>query len=213
MLMKIIDLTHEIAEGMPVYPGTEAPVLKQANTVAEHGFAEKLITMVSHTGTHMDAPAHVLEDRKNLSQIDLNDLFGKGCLIDVREVQGKITADVLKPYEAALKNSKIAVFFSGWDRYWGDEKYFENFPVMDESAAEFLVSTGVKGVACDMISVDTVDCVNLDIHRILFAADMFSCENLKGLGRLSGRDFEIGIFPLNIKDGDGAPVRAAAFLS
>lgn len=211
--MKIIDLTHEIKEGMPVYPGTEAPVLKQANTIAEHGFAEKLITMVSHTGTHMDAPAHVLEGRKTLSQIDLNDLCGKGCLIDVREVRGKITVDTLKPYEEALKFAKIAVFFSGWDKYWGDKKYFEDFPVMDEDSAKFLVSTGVKGVACDMISVDSVDSVNLDIHRILFAADVFSCENLKGLERLAGKDFEIGIFPLNIKDGDGAPVRAAAFLS
>jgi len=211
--MKIIDLTHEIKEGMPVYPGTEAPVLKQANTIAEHGFAEKLITMVSHTGTHMDAPAHVLEDGKNLSQIDLNDLFGKGCLIDLREISGKITVDKLKPYENALKSAKIAVFFSGWDKYWGDEKYFEDFPVMDEAAAKFLVTTGVRGVASDMISIDTVDSVNLDIHRILFAAGMFSCENLKGLEQLAGKDFEIGIFPLNIADGDGAPVRAAAFLS
>ncbi len=210
--MKIIDLTHEIKEGMPVYPGTEAPVLKQANTIAEHGFAEKLITMVSHTGTHMDAPAHVLDGRKNLSQIDLNDLFGKGCMIDLREVRGKITVETLKPYEDELKSAKIAVFFSGWDRYWGDVKYFEDFPVMDEEAAKFLVATGVKGVACDMISIDTVDSVSLDIHRILFAADMFSCENLKGLERLAGMDFEIGIFPLNIKDGDGAPVRAVAFL-
>ncbi|MGE4268556.1 MAG: cyclase family protein [Deferribacterales bacterium] len=210
--MKIIDLTHEIAEGMPVYPGTEAPVLKQANTVAEHGFAEKLITMVSHTGTHMDAPAHVLENKKTLSQIDLNDLYGKGCLIDVRGVKGVITADYLKPYEQALKDAKIAVFHSGWDRLWGDEKYFENFPVMDAEAAKFLVSTGIKGVACDMISVDGVDCFNLDIHRILFAADIFICENLKGLERIVGMDFDIGIFPLNIKDGDGSPVRAAAFL-
>lgn len=209
--MKIIDLTHEIAEGMPVYPGTEPPVLKQANTIAEHGFAEKLITMVSHTGTHMDAPAHVLAGKRTLSQIDINELCGKGCLIDVRNVK-IISTDILKPYEAALRASQIAVFYSGWDRYWGEDKYFAEFPVMDIDAAKFLVSTGVKGVACDMISVDTVDSFELDVHRVLFGAEMFICENLQGLERLEGKDFDIGIFPLNIKEGDGSPVRAVAFI-
>lgn len=210
--MKLIDLTHPIEEGMPVYPGTEEPVLKQANTIAIDGFAEKLITMVSHTGTHMDAPCHTVEGQKTLSDLDINDLCGRACMIDVTGVGGVITADLLKEHEAELKGSEIAVFYSGWDRYWGDEKYFSGFPVMDTAAAEYLVSTGVRGVACDMISVDRVDCFDLDVHRVLFSAGMFVVENLKGLDRLVGLEFSLGVFPLNIKDGDGAPVRVVSFL-
>ncbi|MGE4317643.1 MAG: cyclase family protein [Deferribacterales bacterium] len=210
--MKIIDLTHTIEEGMPVYPGTEPPLLKQANTIKEHGFAEKLITMFSHTGTHMDAPCHILEGRKSLSDIDVNDLYGKACLIDVSGVTGKITADLLKGYSEKLKNSEIAVFYSGWDRYWGEDRYYNDFPVMDIPAAEYLVSTGIKGLAVDVISVDSVDCVNLDVHRVLFKSEIFVAENLKGLERLLGLDFYLGVFPLNIPKGDGSPVRALAFL-
>lgn len=208
----LIDLTHPIAEGMPVYPGTEPPKIEQANTIEEHGFAEKLLTMYSHTGTHMDAPCHVIEGQHSLSSIPLSDLYGKACLIDASEVGGKITAGFLRQYEESLKSADIAVIYTGWDVFWGKDEYFNGFPVMDSDAALYIVSTGIKGVAVDVISVDTVDCHTLDVHRILFKNNLFVVENLKGLDRLKGRDFYLGIFPLNIKDGDGAPVRAAAFL-
>ena len=54
--MKVIDLTHVIAADMPVYPGTEPPRLESANTYEANGFKETLLTMYSHTGTHMDPP-------------------------------------------------------------------------------------------------------------------------------------------------------------
>ena len=61
--MKIIDLTHTISEDMPVYPGTEPPVLKPANTYEKDGFRETLLSLYSHTGTHVDPPAHLFADR------------------------------------------------------------------------------------------------------------------------------------------------------
>ena len=66
--MKILDLTHLIEEAMPVYPETEPPKLTPSNTFEQHGFRETLLTMGSHTGTHMDAPAHMLRDGKTLDQ-------------------------------------------------------------------------------------------------------------------------------------------------
>lgn len=69
--MKIIDLTHTISENMPVYPGTERPKLEVANTYEESGFKETLLTMFSHTGTHMDSPAHLFEKRTTLETIHI----------------------------------------------------------------------------------------------------------------------------------------------
>ena len=57
--MRCIDLTHLISREMPVYPGTEPPRLQPANTYDRDGFQETLLTMYSHTGTHMDPPAHL----------------------------------------------------------------------------------------------------------------------------------------------------------
>ena len=44
--MPVIDLTHTIQPDIPVFPGTEPPRIEQANTIAEHGFAEPRLTMV-----------------------------------------------------------------------------------------------------------------------------------------------------------------------
>ena len=67
--MRAIDLTHTIAPGMPVYPGTEPPVLSPGSTYARDGFRETRLTLFSHTGTHMDAPAHLFPDRTALDAL------------------------------------------------------------------------------------------------------------------------------------------------
>ena len=54
--MRVLDLTHTIAENMPVYPGTETPIFAGANTYEKDGFKETKLTMYTHTGTHMDRP-------------------------------------------------------------------------------------------------------------------------------------------------------------
>ena len=74
--MKIIDLTHTLEEEMPVFPGTEKPKLENACTLNKDGFREKLLTMYSHTGTHMDAPAHMLENGLCLDELDVDHFFG-----------------------------------------------------------------------------------------------------------------------------------------
>ena len=66
--MKVIDLTHTIREDMPVYPGTETPGLSPASSYEKDGFKETLLHMYSHTGTHMDPPAHLYEGRTTLDQ-------------------------------------------------------------------------------------------------------------------------------------------------
>ncbi|KJS87183.1 MAG: hypothetical protein JM58_05095 [Peptococcaceae bacterium BICA1-8] len=56
--MKVIDLSHTIHTAMPFFPGTEPPIFEQANTLEKDGFIENKLTIYSHTGTHVDVPAH-----------------------------------------------------------------------------------------------------------------------------------------------------------
>lgn len=67
--MKVYDLTHTIQNDMPVYPGTEQPKLTTACTIEAVGYRETLLHMFSHTGTHMDAPAHMLLDGAGAGQL------------------------------------------------------------------------------------------------------------------------------------------------
>lgn len=67
--MHVMDLTQTIGETMPVYPGTEQPKLTQTNTIEKDGFKETLLRMYSHTGTHMDAPAHIFPGAPTLDAL------------------------------------------------------------------------------------------------------------------------------------------------
>lgn len=207
--MKILDLTHHINEGMPVYPGTEPPKVEAATTIEMQGFEERLLTMYSHTGTHMDAPCHIIKGGKSLSDFDVADFYGKAVALDVRGLT-EISADDVAPYMSAIENADFAVLYSDWSRHWGDRRYFSGFPVLTTKAAELLAATELKGVCMDTISVDNADTETFDNHRVILGAGKFIVENLTGLSRLPHNEFMLGVMPLKIYKGDGAPVRAFA---
>jgi arylformamidase len=204
---KLIDLTHYIERGMPVFPGTEPPIIDQANTIAKDGFAEKKLTMYSHTGTHMDAPAHMLDGGKTLDAFDVTTFYGHATLIDVRSIhQSHIGVDIISRYEAQLKLSEILILRTGWAEGWGREDYFKDFPALSEDAARLVIKCGIKGIGIDAISIDRMG-VEFPVHHLLFNAGLFVVENLTNLDQV-GQEFTLICLPLKIKDADGAPVRA-----
>ena len=91
--MKAIDLTHIITEDMPVYPGTEPPKLTPANSYERDGFKETLLSLYTHTGTHIDPPAHIFPDGRALDVFPPEQFIGKALVIDCRGIKagGAIT--------------------------------------------------------------------------------------------------------------------------
>ena len=83
--MEIIDLSHSINAEMPLYTGTAPIEIIQNATVEEHGFNEKKLTLTSHIGTHIDAPAHMLEHGERLDEMPLDSFYGKAQVVDVQE--------------------------------------------------------------------------------------------------------------------------------
>ena len=82
--MNVIELTHTIQGDMPVYPGTEKPVLTTACTIRDAGYRETILHMYSHTGTHMDAPAHMIELGRTLDAFPAETFVGPGFVLDCR---------------------------------------------------------------------------------------------------------------------------------
>jgi arylformamidase len=208
--MPIIDLTHLIEPAMPVYPGTEPPVLQQANTIERDGFAEKRLMMHSHTGTHMDAPAHMLPGGKTLDAFNVSDFYGKAVCVDVSDRDRKyIDLTDLLPFEKDLRDAKVLILRTGWETRWGNTSFFVGFPAMTPAAARWIVDQGIKGVGADAISIDRMEDHHFPVHHVLFGAGMFIIENLTALNQV-GRVFTIACLPLRIHDADGAPARIIA---
>ena len=209
--MEYADLTHVLRENMPVYPGTEPPLFLTGNTIEKDGFAEKKIIMFSHTGTHMDAPAHMLAGAPGLDDFPVEKFTGPACLLDFSSSgRGVIEKSDLLPLEPLLKKSDFLLIRTGWDRFWGGDKYFTAFPVLNGDAARWLADFPLKGIGVDAISVDPVGSTDMDVHKILLGRNFLIIENLKGLDVLSAENFRFTAFPLKILGADGSPVRAMA---
>ena len=209
--MKLIDLSHPLKPGMPVFPGMVEPQFRDDFTVETHGFAEKHLAMHSHTGTHIDAPAHMLAEGLTLDQFPVDQYLGRGLVLDVR-VQPRIDLEFLKRYEAAIAQTEFLLFCTGWDMKWGQPDYFSGFPALDSAASAWLSGFALKGVGVDAISIDAADAKTYVVHHNLLSKPMVVIENCRGLDRLIGIDFFFSCLPLAIVDADGSPVRAVAWI-
>jgi len=209
--MKITDLTHTISEQMPVYPGTETPKLSEANTYEKDGFKETLMTMFSHTGTHMDPPSHIFEGRTSLEQFPISQFIGKAVVIDCTNLKNneRISMELINKNRKNADESEFLVFRTGWDKYWGQDKYFEDFPFIDDEVAEYIVTSNKKGVGLDTISLDPVG--SLNFHKKLFKEnEIVIIENLTNLESLGNDIFTLFALPLKYENADGSPIRAVA---
>jgi len=209
----IIDLTHTITPEMPMYPGSSAPAMTAAGSLTRTGYRETQITLSSHTGTHMDAPSHLLRDGSSLEVLPASQFCGRAIVLDVSHLAPDrvITADFLRQQNGAVRSADFVLFYTGWEKRWGTDAYFEDaFPVPDEEAARYLVSCGLKGVGTDALSVDALQSGNLPAHRILLSGGLVVIESLC-LKKVAGRsDLMFFALPLKYKNADGAPVRAIA---
>ena len=212
--MKIIDLTHTMSREMPVYPGTEKPKFDPANTYEKDGFKETRISMFSHTGTHMDPPAHLFPGRTTLDAFDASQFVGRACVIDCTDLieGGRITMGHIERNRENADQAEFILFHTGWDRYWGKEEYFGDYPYIDEEVAEYLMK-GKKGVGLDVIGLDPIADEKLTLHKKLFwENEIVIIENLTNLDQLGNGLFTFCALPLKYENADGSPIRAIAML-
>ena len=216
--MKVIDLTHTIKEDMPVYPGTDKPVLSVANTYEKDGFKETLMRMYTHTGTHMDPPAHLFAGRTTLDQMPVEQFIGKALVIDCRDLHegNAITIDYILKYGDKPQAADFLLFNLGWDERWGTDAYFGDYPCIDDEVLNYILrgndQGAYKGIGFDVIGLDPIADENLTRHKRLFeTCDIVNIENLKNLELCGDELFRFSCFPLKIEDCDGSPIRAVAW--
>ena len=212
--MRVIDLTHMIKENMPVYPGTEPPRLDPANSYERDGFKETRISMFSHTGTHMDPPAHLFPGRTTLDQFPPEQFIGKAVVIDCRDLQEGQAITMAQIHQAGelADRADFLLFNLGWDKRWGDESYFGDYPCLDDEVMDYILNGSFKGIGFDVIGLDPITDGNLTRHKKLFAEkEIVNIENLCNLELCGQALFWFSCFPLKIADCDGSPIRAVAW--
>ncbi len=212
--MTVIDLTHAITPDMPVYPGTEKPVFTPANSYEKDGFKETKISFFTHTGTHMDPPAHLYAGRTTLDQFPIDQFIGKALVIDVRHLNEgeEITIKEIEKYSDLPGKADFLLFNLGWDKKWGTDAYFGDYPCIDDEVLTYIMNGNFKGIGFDVIGLDPIADIHLIRHNRLFKEkDIVNIENLKNLDLCPKGLFNFSCFPLNVENSDGSPIRAVAW--
>lgn len=196
----IIDITRRIHAGMAVYPANPAVSIEPVRKAAPGQSSVSLITLGSHTGTHIDAPSHIQAGAVGSYHYALDHMNGPAELIDLSQITQAISADLLPPTQSPRVLIKTTSSLQDPDVFYPD------FIALLDSAATELVARGIILVGIDSPSIKPRG-VHNDVHRILLEAGVIILEGLQLKAVESGL-YDLICLPLAI-DADGAPVRAA----
>lgn len=217
-----VDLSHTLDENIQVYPGDPTFSCCLALTLAKDGNNVHSISLGSHSGTHVDAPYHFLEDGSKIDEIPLDAFVGHAVVIDVTSKSAKeqITWADISPFadlisrKASLPEGVFVFLRTGWSRHWQSPMYFEH-PFLTRDASQRLVDLGVKLLGVDTLSPDEtlVDggMPDFGVHEVVLGAGALIAENLTNLEAIATGDWLVSLVPLKLKGCDGSPVRAFAW--
>lgn len=191
--MKLIDISHVLNNETPIYPGDYSLSLTKYKTLEKDYYTSYLLTSCLHTGTHIDVPMHLINDDKLASDFLIDDFIGKGVLLDVR---GENIIDMKPRYEEIIEENSVVLLYTGFDEFYGMEKYFTNHPILSAELSDFLISKKIKILGMDMPSPDRSP---FTIHKALLSNGIFVLENVTNLQELLKiNSFEVIALPLKI---------------
>jgi kynurenine formamidase len=165
--LEFVELSHPWGHGVPSYPGQVDVKMFRAVKHAQHGVLAWRINTVLHTGTHMNAPIHMIQRGKSLADIDPARFFGNGVVLNIPKGSYEtITAKDLEAATPAVQEGDIVVINTGWHKKYSDAlEYYGESPGLTKDAAEWLVAKKVKMVAVDTQQVDHPLATSLGPHR------------------------------------------------
>lgn len=215
---RVVDLSQEISPDTQMFPAYPKPAFTQWTTREAHGFLAESLFLVSHTGTHVDAPWHFEPMGKKLDEVPLERFLARGHLLDVRGLRAKAAIAKARVVKARLVlRERVAkgdaiLLRTGWERRRGTSAYLFENPGLSEEAARELVRWRVGFVGIDTGNIDRPADDRYPAHHSLLAAGIPILENVANLAALGASRFFLLALPLRLKGATGSPVRLVALV-
>lgn len=202
---RVIDISVPNRVGMHAYPGDPMLAVEPVRRITTGDVCNlSLLTMGSHTGTHVDAPYHFLADGPRLGDVPLDRMVGEAVVADLR---ARPAVDAAALAGTAVRESDIVLCLTDNSRRWRAPDFQRDFTYLTEDAADWLVAHGVRAVGMDYLSIERFGSTDFPVHHRLLGAGVFVIEGLD-LGAVDPGRYLLVCLPLKFPDLDGAPARA-----
>lgn len=202
-LGRIIDISMTIEEGMQVWKNYEhkKPSITNVQNHDQDKPHESQLNMNVHTGTHVDAPLHMLAGGDTIETVTLEQLCGPARVIDLTHLKGHISKEDLLPY--AIQRGERILFKTTSSL---TEEFDMEFPYLRADGAEYLAEIGVTLVGTDALGIERAQ-PEYPTHRTLMRQGIIIVEGLR-LKHVEAGNYTLILAPLKLTGIDASPARA-----
>lgn len=228
-MSEVVDLSHILGTTVPTYLVGEEPTRETFVKVNPDGFYIQKWNFGEHVGTHVDIPAHFVEDGETVDNYPAGLLVSTAVVIDISAKAAEepnATLDVadIEAWEAEngeIPAGALVCMYSGWEAKWNDVPAFRgdpgdgslNFPGFGPDAATFLTTErDIHGIAVDTLSLDPGNSTTFDVHVTVLAAGKYGVEGVANLSAIAGKAATVIVGVPRWEEGSGGPARILALL-
>ncbi len=204
--MELYDISLTLSNDLPSWPGDPRPEFRRISHIAEGEPSNVThISMTAHTGTHVDAPDHFLDNGVGVDRIPLQQLIGPAAVVEL-PAGDAISCDMLQNAHLPEDTQRL-LFKTPNSAYWarGEHEFQTDFMGLSHDGAQYLLERGVEVIGVDYLSVAPFH-APAPTHRLLLENEVLIIEGLNLAGIKPG-SYTLYCLPLNIAGADGAPAR------
>jgi arylformamidase len=202
----LIDISMPLKPGMVTWPGDPAVAIDLLASIDQGSVCNVTrMAMSAHTGTHMDAPRHFIQDGITMEQMPLDATIGACRVIAITDPVSIRRAE-LEPHD--LQAGERVLFQTvNSTRCYSDDAFYDDFVYVSNEAAKYLAERRVRTVGVDYISIGGFHKDLVRTHLTVLGAGIWVIEGLNLNGVTPG-PYELICLPLKMPGADGAPARA-----
>ncbi len=203
---KIYDITRTVSEYITVWPEDERfKLIRESSFEKEDDSTLSRIDMCLHTGTHVDAPLHFIENGETIEEMELSKCLGTAKVFDMKDIDVITFEDIENLH---IVNDDIVLFKTKNSLISDYEEFKKDYVYLAYKAAKYLAGRKIKTVGIDYLSVENYHDLSHATHKILLKNDICILENICLKDVPEGRYF-LSALPLKIEGAEASPVRAA----
>lgn len=202
-----VDISWPISPAMTAYKDRNVVDFQPTKMFENDGARETRIVLTTHTGTHVDAPSHMLKDGKTIEQILLPSLIGPCQVFDMTHCTDSIDIDDVSALP--LSEDQRILFKTRNSLLPATAPFNPSFVYLSKGAAEFLAQKKIAAVGVDYLGIERNQPQH-ETHMLLFGAGCTIIEGLR-LGAVDPGQYFLCCLPLPLQGLDAAPCLALLF--